>query len=145
MLYLKDNLLKKVKHKSFALGKGAGGNLGVDGEGHVEIGEAVTYIDNPLIVLERKMETDAAFERENASDIKDGDSDSVSKHEYQRVIEQKEMLTHENCTLKEKERAHDREMDSVRAEKRMMEERASKAEAELSELKAKLQFKTELL
>ena len=107
MLYLKDNLMKTVKHKSIVLGEVGDSRSSGDGDDHIESGTILTYTDNPLVVQERIE-----------------DEGTVSKHQHQRVVEEKDLLTDEIYELKKKQRAHESEMDAVRAE--------------LTEMKAKL-------
>ena len=50
---------------------------------------------------------------------------------------------HSKPELDEKQRAHEREMQVLKAEKSQIEERASRAEADLAELKAKFERRSE--
>ena len=152
MLYLKDNLMKAVgQRKSVVLGATDDLRVGEGSDDHVELGEITSYTDNPLHTQERTIESNVVMERGDASATNEtaGQPTNIStvpqQEQHERVVEEIETLKAEIRELKkkqseldEKQRTHDRKMLAVKAEKSQIEERASRAEAELAEMKAKL-------
>jgi hypothetical protein len=144
MLYLKESLMKQAKRKSRSQARhGSDGATKIEEQvedddeeeaGHVELGTIdLVYTDNPLHVVERTDELNVVAEGKSTSGAA-GEPWCVSTvpyHEHQRIIARNDELRAEVNEVEEKQEVLQSEMETWRT-------RAINAEAELAEVKEKI-------